>query len=457
MLNKPIKKFLLFGLILFNPNLFCMEAGCGDQDFNDAGKLTDFYINDHQLSQEELIAINDLNSSLNHSPLFKTSNLKDRQWLESERDALGGEVVEIETKDHCLVPCWYFNRGKSKAILIAPGFGGGFEEMLSLVEIYSDYDVLLLDYWGHGPHDAIDKSKTAWYRNPADRFFSERFRREHLDVKAALDYLKDRERTDKDSDYEEIIGAGNCYSTMVLSKVQADAEQREEKAFDKLIFDSSWLSTYDVGKQVAHDPYLSFDQINGGAPWILRTFMNIPYLDSFFLTLGEFVLGIDLKEHSILTHLSQINCPVLFIQGTADKLVTQEQFQTIVQTCKAPKLILKTPDKHSVIRYKSKEIYKLVVDMFIERNPEDIKALETEISGENVLRDHLEYLNENRTKAEPLNHLDYDAPIKKENFLNVKNGVVGLITLVAACYVGYTLYNAPSKETVDMLATLKVD
>lgn len=455
MLNKPIKKFLLFGLILFNPNLFCMEAGCGDQDFNDTGKLTDFYINDHQLSEQELNAINDFNGSIKNSPLFKTSNLKDSQWLEAERDALGGEEVTIETDDNCLVPCWYFNRGKDKAVLIAPGFGGGFEEMLSLVEIYSDYDVLLLDYWGHGPHDATDKSKTAWYRNPADRFFSERFRREHLDIEAALRFLDDPRtngREEKEQGpYKEIIGAGNCYSTLVLSKVQADAEQEGKKAFDKLIFDSSWLSTYDVAKKVAHDPYLSFDQIHGGAPWILRMFMNIPYLDSALLKLGECVLGIDLHEHSIIQHISQVNCPILFIQGSADKLVTNDEFQTILSACNAPILVLKTPDKHSVIRYKSKEIYKFIVDIFIANGIDDIAFHQQDMHG--VINFHLN----NKPEAEQLNHLDYDAPKKKEKFFDVKTSIVSFITLAAACYVGYTLYGSPSKETIDTLATLKID
>ena len=52
------------------------------------------------------------------------------------------------------------------------------------------YDVLLLDYWGHGSHDATDESKTKWYSKSGHRFFSERFRREHLDILAALEYLR---------------------------------------------------------------------------------------------------------------------------------------------------------------------------------------------------------------------------------------------------------------------------
>jgi len=428
-----------------------MEEGDIDHD-EDFSELSNFSINGYQLSNDEYGHITSLNNSLNESPLFRTSNLKNKQWLDAERTALGGEIVTLETADQCLVTCYYFNNGKDKIVLVAPGFGGGFEEMMPLIEIYKDYDVLLLDYWGHGPHDARDESKTAWYRNPADRFFSERFRREHLDIEAALAFINNPAVNGKESEYTEIIGAGNCYSTLVLSKVQADAEQNNSKAFDKLIFDSSWLSTHSVALKVAHDPYLSFDQIHGNAPWLLQKFMDIPYLDKGLLKLGEAVLGIDLDEHSILQHLPHITCPILFIQGTGDKLVTTEEFQTILDNSDAPRLVLTTPFKHSVVRFKGKEICKFAVNLFID-NPDAL------MMDQSNAREMLEDFSSNKASepAQTYSHTSYTVVPQPKKFFNTTNTIVSLVTLGAALFVFYVLYTAPGNKTIttNAMANLK--
>lgn len=316
-----------------------------------------------KISTEVLKNIDLLNAELNKSLLFDTKLIKDVPWVIAQCEQLGGKEIELETDDGCFINCTYINRGKDSIIVAAPGFGARKEHMASIIAIFSEYDILLINYWGMGSNRAKDKSKTVWYRYPAYRFFTERFLREHFDVLASLDFVRNK----CPKKYQQVIGVGNCYSSFRFCEVQALAETNEFKAFDKLILDSVWFSAYGVAEKVSGGPFLSCVQTVDNTPnWMKFLFKN-QKLKEGIIKFGELVFWINLKKISLVDCIKNIRkCPILFIQGKEDAFLHRKEFQEVWDASIAPKLAILTPFGHSVNHLKSKELYKFIGELFIE-------------------------------------------------------------------------------------------
>ena len=297
---------------------------------------------------------------LNKSELFVTKNIKNNAFVKANFKKKKGQEVNLKTEDKRFVRAFYFNRGKDKIIVMAPGFGSSVEVLAPMIEIFSDYDLLLVNYWGMGKNLAEDKSVTAWYRNPAQRYFSERFQREERDILAAVKFVRDKKN------YKQVVGLAQCYSTFTYSKAQVTSQKRKIKCFDKLIFDGCWYSAYSVGMKITDDPYMCCDQTNGGSPRLIRWVLKPKFIKLPLIKFFEIVCSLDLKSVSIIPYIKNIkNVPILFIHATNDLMVTHKEFEEIWKVTSTNKAAFITPYKHTINHLKGKEIYKYTCEQFI--------------------------------------------------------------------------------------------
>lgn len=309
------------------------------------------------LSEDFIKQIQDQYQYLNKSPFFDTKKIKNNKWVKKEFTKLGGRELRAPTADGRSVPCSYFNRGKKDLIIIAAGFCTEKERLAPLLEICSDYDIVLVHYWSISRNNG--------------RSFAERFKREASDIQAVLALVNNPKYM---RPYEQYIGLAKCYSTLTFTQVQATAEEQNKRCFDKLILDSCWLSLHTLAAKIVADPFLSFNFSHGGAPRWLKWITKQPTVKKMLMGSSEGICSLDSKEFSILNHISKIKqCPILFIQESGDLFCNAEEFQTIwdathCDAAQTKKYAFLTPFEHSMCHIKGKELYKFACDSFITNN-----------------------------------------------------------------------------------------
>lgn len=334
------------------------------------------------VSKEVITQLDRVYRNLDISPNFKTANIKNNKWVKEQFAKIKeAEEIEICTEDKCYIECTYINKGNDTIIISAPGFGSSREQLIPYLDLFADFDLLLVNYWGKSSRKTDNPTYNRGLQYPAYKYFSHRWIREMLDIKAAVKYIRNLNK------YKQVIGVAKCYSTLRFCEVQALAEQNKEAAFDKLILDSPWLSMQSVAEKVSGSPFLCCTQTSDKTPTLLKLLFRPQILRSALIALGRVTFQLDFRKISIIDPISQITqCPILFIYGKNDAFVIESEFNKIWNSVQTQKLALITPFGHSANHIKGKAIYKFITNMFIQTNHLDnfCNLANAKIINENV-------------------------------------------------------------------------
>lgn len=318
-------------------------------------------------NQIKSLALN-ANGYLNMSPLFDTRLIVDSVKVQKEfaKDPSHSEVI-IETEDGQKLSCSYFNRNKNKIVIVGPGFTNGKEKIAPFAHIFNNYDVLLLNFRGHGLLKGFQTSLT--YNALGVTQEAKLGCIEEKDVFAAIKFANDKKR------YKSVIGLGICYGAFIIAKAQAIAQANNLPAFDKIVLDGCWTSLNEFARKVKCDPQIINDPQRGGASCEVKYIFSKEIVSASIINWVERYLKINFNDADLTKIIGQIKCPALFFYGKNDLTIERNQFEALWSLTTANKLGIITSNPHVRNHLQSKEIYKLVAELFIEHDIETVKRM----------------------------------------------------------------------------------
>jgi pimeloyl-ACP methyl ester carboxylesterase len=191
---------------------------------------------------------------------------------------------------------------------------------------------------------------------------------EEFDAYTVVEWLRNQQG------YDNVIGMGVCYGTLIFSKAQGLHERacragiRSGRLFDKLILDSAWISLKNFCEKLGNDPKLIVTPQKGG--WSELWPCKKGFFKNFFPALIKNAIGIQVDDRTVLPYLSDIHqAPILFWYGKDDLTVTRNEFERIWHaTGHTHKVAVITSNPHVINHIKQKEAYALINELFIEMN-----------------------------------------------------------------------------------------
>lgn len=265
-----------------------------------------------------------------------------------ELENLGAQKITLKTADNCIIEAYHLSRGSSTLVISAGGFPTNKEVMVNSVALFERCDVILLDFRWIQPN-YFRRQQTILH--PVQTIILDCIK----DVAAVLAYADQH-------GYRNIIGHGVCFGAGLFVLAQNQAQKDGTRTFDKLILDSCWLSLDAFADNIIKDPYLLWRWGKGGAPLVLKILTRICYLPVYglcWLTLPAINIGDTLK------HIH--DTPILFLHGSADKLIPLDKFNRL-WTCAShlPSIALVTPFEHSKNDKNMPALYAYLTNQFIE-------------------------------------------------------------------------------------------
>ncbi len=257
----------------------------------------------------------------------------------------------VQTVTGVSVPVRFYDRKRDKVLILGQGLPAPKESMEYYAELFADYDIVLFDYRWCGNY-ASSLAKALCQGSPVQKILLD----QEEEVQAVIVW------TCKHKNYQAMVGLGECYSTFLFAKVQADATVKTGKGpFTHLIFDSCWYSLRLFAERIFFDPLLSLSPQVGGAPWIVKAITNSSIVKRPLLW-ATFAC---MRDISVAPYLAGVQCPVLYIHGRKDLFVPQEHFKKLWDATNIrARAALLTPYRHCD-NLRMSSVYKTVCDLFI--------------------------------------------------------------------------------------------
>lgn len=267
--------------------------------------------------------------------------------------ALTGEPIKLCTTSGLEFDALFFDRNSKNVMLLGQPFPGNKEFMLHHVALFEEYDILIFDYRWTVLISYLLKPDTILH--PLNNFIFN----EKEEIIAAIEFLKFHKN------YVEIVGLGECYSNFLFIMAQADAQEKGETLFTKIILDSCWLSFAAFAESISLDPMLPISPIDGGCPNFIKSILSNDYIHSILNHfINSFVPRVDIEDY-----ITQVyDTPLLFIHGIGDKMVPFDDFNKIwdaIPTENTDKVALLTPFQHCNNMWDN-ILYKNICKKFIE-------------------------------------------------------------------------------------------
>ncbi len=235
------------------------------------------------------------------------------------------EKVSFQTNDGVMLSGMLIHSPESKAIIICLHvYKGNKDETLPLVSfLYPDFSLFLFDFRAHGESegDII--------------YFG---LKEYLDVKAAIDFLKNEERTKNLK-----IGIWGC-SLGASVGIIASSKYEEIKC---LVADSGFANISDT---------ITFysEKLGSGK--------NIFASVATFLV--ESIFKYDLIENSPENCIDKVTCPVLIIHSKEDEIIPFSHAEILYNKVKGEKELFVIDGKHAVQKVRYSQGYRDKVKEF---------------------------------------------------------------------------------------------
>jgi hypothetical protein len=339
------------------------------------------------------------------SKFFDTSKITDSVWVNKEfqKDSTHSEFTTT-TQDGHQVKSSFFNRNKDKLIVVGPGFTNPKETMAPFAHMFLDYDVIIVNFRGLGIKDSFTLSPL--YHLLGIDCKTQVGHSEHNDIFAAVDWAR------KNKEYKSITGLGVCLGAFVCAKAQGIAEEQGIHLFDKVIVDGCWLTANKAKDKIIEDPWLIMDPQRGGASKFTKNFFKKKFVHQNLLKFIEYSLGVNASSLEIQPHLKNIKkTPILIFYGKDDLMIYRDEFEDIwnnISTTEKAAIITSNPHVYNHLR--SKELYKLICESFIEegiqktfdllQNPNDLDA---QLKNKSYTDAYVDILKPRKAKKEKSN------------------------------------------------------
>lgn len=286
----------------------------------------------------------------NHVVLSDERIRVEQERIDQEKIAMQqnpGLRVVIQTSTNMHMSATFFDRGSKKLLIVGQGLGFSQEHMLFYARVFYDYDLLIFDYrWR-------DSIKFVLSGQMLLHPIAHLFEQEKEEVISVVRWGRARKQ------YEQIIGLGLCYSAYMFLAAQVESKKQGAVLFDALILDSCPVTIADVLLKFSNNPLLIVRPRQTHDPLLFRvlSWTYIPYM------LAKFVgLFLPYSAISLCVELGQF--PLMFIHGSADRLVPLADFNRLWDSVPSKnKVALITPSAH-VMNIENNVIYKLVCDQF---------------------------------------------------------------------------------------------
>ena len=401
-----------------------------------------------------------VNRDLDQSMCFNTDFVRDvhkvRKYHVSKKKSRKENIASLHwvtTADKVKLGCTYFNRNSSTLLIVAGGFGNEREMMTPFVDMFPDYDVVLMDWRGHGfnPEELVlNPVKRYFSIAPSDVTFGEK---EHLDAFAVVEgFRRLKKANNEGTGYSHVYGLGVCYGAFVFAKTaalterlhdglpewryayldpvrkfssQTPAEKElakldkklkaanykeiyEHGLFDKLILDGCWLSLPLFVEKIKNDFATLVNPQTGGLSkhWFFSTQGAKKALNF----IASNIVGLKHESNiNLLDYASTLTkTPLLFFFGKDDYMIRRHEFETLYNAIPASeKTVVLTSNYHVRNHFKQKELYKLTSDLFLRfshdefldylKSPEKIVAY----NAQHFLHACNNVLEQNKTVEEP--------------------------------------------------------
>lgn len=369
-----------------------------------------------------------MHRSLGLSKFFDTSNLQNSNFIaqEFQKDRTHQECL-IKTSDNIEITYSFFNRRSETLIIVGPGFTNCKEKMAPFAHMFLDHDVILMNFRGHGIKKNIcfHPLYHIFGVDGCARLGAE----EELDVMAIVQHAC------KQKQYKQVIGLGICFGAFVFAKAQGIAEQHHKKLFDKLILDGCWLSLNNVKQKLFNDPWLIMNPQSGGSSKITRSISKQSWFQCTLSWCMSKLFHVEDIEIDLRTYSPFITVPILFFYGKDDLLIGRNEFEEIWQTTGSQQkiaLITNNPHVHNHLR--SKELYSLICELFIEHSTQDTAQLLQ--SPDRITAYAMQKMHQKITL--PTMH-DVLKPIKIAKPSTIKQNII-IASLIAIPLLAYGLY-----------------
>jgi pimeloyl-ACP methyl ester carboxylesterase len=307
------------------------------------------------------------NGTLTSKPFFTTTVIKEisrvRNLIVNPPANLAhykGQELALTTEDAHTIHALYFNRNSDTLIVCAPGFGYHKEVMVPFVDLYPNYDVVIMDQRGHGleakAQGVFDRCARASFGIvPSLITYGEK---ETHDVHQLVSTL----RQNASGRYKKVIGLGFCYSSLIFGK----AAVQFPGLFDKLIVDGSITSLKKVFMRMQKNPLMLAHLRAGGIgpSWL----QNSTFFYSMLTTLQKHLFNRAFDSELVnAQNLSKLTIPVMFVHGHQDVMVSDKEFEKLWSTATScEKVAFLTNNRHLINHLKDKELYHHITTCFIE-------------------------------------------------------------------------------------------
>ena len=333
--------------------------------------------------------------SLDFSPFFQTKLFLSPRVISDFLQAAylgGGEPFTVTTIDGIEIDGLFFDRASNDLVIVGNGFGNELEKSSPWVHIFSDKDVVLFNFRGHGlnkpsvlPQELFGEKDIDYRKIVRLNLEKTSFgKKEDLDVIAIASSFKSRKN------YSQVFGVGQCFSCFVFAKVQADCG-----CFSKLIFDSCLDSRENLLKRIEENPQRFFDPQRAEWTSLTKSDASSQTQKNLELYLREKILPAlrsqgPLKD-STSQYLAKIkNIPILFLHGKQDLMTPiaddfESNWTSVNPTC--PKFAIKFDGgRHLTLGIKFKGICSTASNLFLDLPPDDFSPT---VMNEGKLKDCL--------------------------------------------------------------------
>lgn len=353
---------------------------------------------------------NYLYKDLNFSPFFNVKNILDTPKMRQDMTNPflgGGQFIKVGTDDKKIINSIFFDRKSKYLLVVGPGFGNEKEKFAPFVHMFSDYDIVIPDYRGHGYEQPSILDIQQWASSdfkPVESIINKMNNficsgkvphvnlrettfglKEEEDILAVVRYLKSKKN------YKKVFGIGLCFSSYTFSKLAA----KKQGLFSKLILDSSINSVQKLVDTVIESPELIIDPQKGNVPGLETLSQDSTILSntrsfkrSVAMTAKKLITKpiskalkagfskVAIPQTTTTQYLSRARCPVLLIHGSDDLLTDPiNHFYKNIGAKSVVAGFLFKNGRHLTNHIKHKEAYTMLAKLFFENDTREFLDL----------------------------------------------------------------------------------
>ncbi|MCF7900130.1 dienelactone hydrolase family protein [Candidatus Babeliales bacterium] len=299
------------------------------------------------LEQNFIGSLEDKHEKLKEDPFFDSEGKA--EYLQKNTQKIVLDPEDSERTQSFLVKRRESNK---RIVIVVPPLKGKQERMAHIAALFPDCDILFPPCY-FAQRGILKTCVPSWFDGAA-----------HSAVTIPSSYAV-RAHDWARKAYTEVVALGVCFGACLVADAQRQLQEREQaQSFDRIILDSMPSTYHDVVNNWVQDPT---GVQSGGAQtssdwW--KWFASVSLVKGTASVISYY----GLPEVSFLKSTQQLECPVLFIHGTDDASVTNEQFNQLYGSVPHfKKYALVTPHRHMRHCKNSPGLYYEFVQRFMDK------------------------------------------------------------------------------------------